>query len=105
MLISENGLGAKDEFENGYVEDDYRITYLANHIKMLNEAVRQGAEFIGYCPWSAIDLISTTKGISKRYGFIYVDQDDKGNGTLKRYRKKSFYWYKKVIETNGEELD
>lgn len=105
MLISENGLGAMDKFEHGTVEDDYRIRYLRDHIEMLREAIRQGAEFIGYCPWSAIDLVSTTKGIAKRYGFIYVDKDDQENGTLKRYRKKSFYWYKKVIESNGENLD
>ena len=105
LLVSENGLGAEDAFVNGEIIDDYRIEYLRDHIKMLNEAIRQGAEFIGYCPWSAVDLVSTTKGISKRYGFIYVDMDDDGKGTLKRYRKKSFYWYKKVIASNGESID
>ena len=68
-------------------------------------AITDGVKMMGYCPWSAIDLISTHEGMVKRYGFIYVDLDDEGHGTMNRYRKKSFYWYKKVIETNGEDLD
>lgn len=104
LLVSENGLGAVDKFENGTVNDDYRIAYLKKHIEKMAEAIQQGVEFIGYCPWSAIDLISTTKGIKKRYGFIYVDVDDNGHGTMNRYPKNSFYWYKKVIESNGEDL-
>lgn len=104
LFISENGLGAIDKFENGTVNDDYRIDYLRQHIEQMGESINQGVEFIGYCPWSVVDLVSTTKGIAKRYGFIYVDKDDNENGTLKRYKKKSFYWYKKVIESNGNDL-
>ncbi len=104
LMISENGLGAVDEFRDGTVEDDYRIDFLRDHIEKLREAVDEGVEFFSYCPWSAFDLISTTKGISKRYGFIYVDMNDQGGGSLNRYKKKSFYWYQKVIKSNGENL-
>ncbi len=104
LIVSENGLGAVDEFKNGTVQDDYRIDFLREHIQQLSEAIDEGADFIGYCPWSAFDLISTTKGITKRYGFIYVDQNDRGEGTLQRYRKKSFFWYQKVIASNGTDL-
>lgn len=106
LLIAENGLGAKDELVNDTVEDDYRIDYLRDHIKSFKEAINDGVELIGYLPWGCIDLISCSTGqISKRYGFIYVDLDDEGNGTLNRFKKKSFAWYKKVIESNGEQLD
>ncbi|MCR4950910.1 MAG: glycoside hydrolase family 1 protein [Solobacterium sp.] len=106
LLIAENGLGAKDVLINGTVEDDYRIDYLRDHIRAFKEAMRDGVELMGYLPWGCIDLISCSTGqISKRYGFIYVDLDDEGNGTLKRYRKKSFGWYQKVISSNGEDLD
>lgn len=107
LFIVENGLGAIDYLdENGYVEDDYRIDYLREHIKAMIAAVEEdGVDLLGYTTWGCIDLVSASTGeMKKRYGFIYVDKDDKGNGTLKRSRKKSFYWYKKVIETNGEEL-
>ncbi|MDU1054406.1 6-phospho-beta-glucosidase [Clostridium baratii] len=106
MFIVENGLGAKDELVNGTVEDDYRISYLREHIKAMKDAIDiDGVELIGYTSWGCIDLISASTGeMSKRYGFIYVDRDDLGNGTLKRYKKKSFNWYKKVIATNGEDL-
>lgn len=100
-------MGAKDEAdENGYVEDDYRIDYLKSHIKAMKDAVEiDGVDLMGYTPWGCIDLVSASTGeMSKRYGFIYVDLDDTGNGTGKRSRKKSFYWYKKVIATNGEDL-
>ncbi|MBS4210443.1 6-phospho-beta-glucosidase [Bacillus sp. FJAT-50079] len=108
LFIVENGLGAKDEVdENGYVEDDYRIDYLREHIKAMKDAIElDGVDIIGYTTWAPIDLVSAGSGeMEKRYGFIYVDQDNKGNGTLKRSKKKSFYWYKKVIFTNGEDLD
>ncbi len=108
LFIVENGLGAKDEVdENGYVEDDYRIDYLRQHIKALKDAVElDGVDLLGYTMWGPIDLVSASTGeMSKRYGFIYVDRDDLGNGTLKRSKKKSFDWYKKVIATNGEDLD
>ena len=108
LFIVENGLGAKDEVdENGYVEDDYRIDYLREHIQAMKDAIQvDGVDILGYTTWAPIDLVSAGSGeMEKRYGFIYVDQDNNGNGTLKRSKKKSFYWYKKVISTNGEELD
>ena len=108
----ENGLGAKDELiedEEGNltVNDDYRIEYLREHIKALKQAVEEdGVELLGYTPWGCIDLVSASTGeMSKRYGFIYVDKKDDGSGTIKRYKKKSYDWYKKVIESNGECLD
>lgn len=107
LFIVENGLGAKDQpDENGEIQDDYRIDYLASHIKAMMDAVDEdGVELLGYTPWGCIDLISATTGeMSKRYGFIYVDKDDAGRGSLCRKRKKSFYWYKNVIESNGEIL-
>lgn len=107
MFIVENGLGAYDKVdEKGYVEDDYRIEYLREHIKNMKDAVEiDGVDLIGYTTWGPIDLVSAGTGeMSKRYGFIYVDRDDFGRGTLKRSKKKSFYWYKKVIESNGENI-
>jgi len=107
LFIVENGLGAQDNpNEAGYVEDDYRIEYLREHIRAMKAAVEEdGVDLLGYTTWGPIDLISASTGeMSKRYGFIYVDRDDQGNGTLRRSRKKSFYWYKKVIATNGEDL-
>ena len=93
--------------ENGYVEDDYRIGYLRDHIKAMKDAVElDGVDLMGYTTWGPIDLISAGTGeMKKRYGFIYVDRDNYGNGTLKRSKKKSFDWYKKVIDTNGEDLE
>ena len=107
LFIVENGLGAKDAVdENGYVEDDYRIDYLRAHIQAMKDAVElDGVELWGYTSWGPIDLVSASTGeMSKRYGFIYVDKDDAGSGSLKRSKKKSFDWYKKVIATNGEDL-
>lgn len=107
LFIVENGLGAKDVLtENGEVIDDYRIQYLREHIRSFMDAVElDGVELWGYTTWGCIDLVSAGTGeMSKRYGFIYVDRDDAGNGTLKRSKKKSFDWYKKVIESNGEVL-
>lgn len=108
LFIVENGLGAIDEpDENGYVEDDYRIDYLKKHVEAFKDAVEiDGVDLMGYTTWGCIDLVAASTGqMSKRYGFIYVDQDDEGNGTLKRTKKKSFEWYKKVIHSNGEDLD
>lgn len=107
LLIVENGLGARDTLEeDGSVHDPYRIEYAREHIRMMMEAVGEGVNLFGYTSWGCIDLIAASTGqISKRYGFIYVDLDDEGNGTLKRYRKDSFYWYKKVIESDGRDLD
>ena len=107
LFIVENGLGAKDVLtENGEVIDDYRINYLREHIKSFKDAVElDGIELWGYTPWGCIDLVSAGTGeMSKRYGFIYVDRDDAGNGSLKRSKKKSFTWYKNVISSNGENL-
>ena len=94
----ENGLGAVDEVEtDGSINDDYRIDYLRSHIQAMMQAVDEdGVELLGYTPWGCVDLISATTGeMSKRYGLIYVDKDNAGNGTLKRTKKKSFHWYKK----------
>ncbi|CVH74331.1 6-phospho-beta-glucosidase BglA [Clostridiales bacterium CHKCI006] len=107
VFVVENGLGAIDTVEaDGSINDDYRIDYLARHIEQLEKAINEdGVPVMGYTPWGCIDLVSAGTGeMRKRYGFIYVDMDDEGKGTLARSRKKSFYWYKKVIETNGEDL-
>lgn len=111
MFIVENGLGAEDKLvpdgKGSYtVEDDYRIEYLRRHIEAMREAIDDGCEVMGYTTWSALDIVSLGTGeFKKRYGFIYVDCNDQGDGPLDRYKKKSFYWYKKVIASNGEDLD
>lgn len=106
IIITENGLGAYDMLgEDGKIHDTYRINYLRAHIEQMRLAITDGVEMMGYCPWSAIDLISTHEGMRKRYGFVYVDRDEFDLKTMKRYRKDSFYWYKKVIASNGEDLD
>lgn len=106
LFVVENGLGAEDEVTtDGKIHDDYRIDYLRGHIAQMKEAIRDGVQLMGYTTWGPIDLISaSTSEMSKRYGFIYVDQDDDGNGTLARLRKDSFYWYQQVIQSNGENL-
>jgi 6-phospho-beta-glucosidase len=107
LFIVENGLGAVDvPDENGYVEDDYRIDYLAKHIQAMKDAVEiDGVDLLGYTTWGCIDLVSAGTGeMKKRYGFVYVDLDNEGNGTLNRSKKKSFDWYKQVIASNGEDL-
>lgn len=110
LFIVENGLGAKDELiedgQGGYtVEDDYRISYLQSHLQQVGEAIEDGVNLLGYTSWAPIDLVSmSTAQMSKRYGYIYVDRNDDGEGSLKRYKKKSFDWYKEVIETNGASL-
>lgn len=107
IIVSENGLGAMDKVEaDGSINDDYRIDYLNQHLIQLKKAAEEdGVECFGYLMWGPIDLVSATTGeMKKRYGFIYVDKDDDGNGTLERRRKKSFYWYKEVISSNGEKL-
>ena len=104
IFIAENGLGALDEVTpEGEVHDDYRISYLAEHVKAMKEAVLDGVDVFGYASWGPIDIVSCSQGeMSKRYGYIYVDLDDRGNGSGKRLKKDSFYWYQKVISTNGE---
>ena len=110
LFIVENGLGAVDELiedENGNktVNDDYRINYLNDHLVQVAEAIEDGVELMGYTTWGCIDLVSaSTAELKKRYGFIYVDRNDDGTGTLERYKKKSFNWYKEVIATNGASL-
>lgn len=105
LLVTENGLGAYDKLEEGdVVNDDYRIDFLRKHIEQAKLAITDGVNLIGYCPWSAIDLISTHQGISKRYGFIYVNRDEFDLKDLRRIKKKSFYWYRDVIKSNGEKI-
>lgn len=106
LFIVENGLGAKDTIEeNGAIIDDYRIAYLEKHLRAVKDAIDDGVEIMGYTSWGPIDIVSAgTAQMSKRYGFIYVDRDDEGKGSLARSRKKSFYWYKDVIESNGSSL-
>lgn len=107
IIIVENGLGAKDVLEaDGSIHDPYRIDYLQRHIRAMIQAVEEdGVNLFGYTMWGCIDLISASTGeMAKRYGFIYVDCDDQGNGSFKRYKKDSFDWYRKVIESNGETL-
>lgn len=107
LFIVENGLGAKDILQpDGSIDDEYRIDYLRQHIMAMRDAMEDGVPLMGYITWSALDLVSASTGeMSKRYGFIYVDKDNEGNGTMKRRKKKSFYWYQQVIATNGQCLD
>ncbi|AOZ91156.1 glycoside hydrolase family 1 protein [Paenibacillus crassostreae] len=110
LFVVENGLGAIDKLitnDQGEktVEDDYRIDYLNDHLVQVAEAIADGVEVIGYTSWGCIDLVSaSTAQLKKRYGFIYVDRHDDGSGTLERYRKKSFHWYKDIISSNGQTL-
>ena len=105
IIIAENGFGYQDVFEDNTVHDQYRIDYLKEHIIAMKEAVKDGVDIFGYLPWAPVDLVSSaTAEMSKRYGFVYVDADDMGNGTYDRYPKDSFYWYKDVIKSNGENL-
>lgn len=105
IFIVENGLGALDRLENGGVHDPYRIDYLKKHILQIREAVQDGVDIRGYLTWSALDIVSSgTSEMSKRYGLIYVDLDDEGQGSGKRYPKDSGQWYKQVIESNGSML-
>ncbi|MDR0218915.1 MAG: 6-phospho-beta-glucosidase [Enterobacteriaceae bacterium] len=106
LFIVENGLGAKDRIEaDGSIQDDYRIAYLNDHLVQINKAITDGVNVLGYTCWGPIDIVSaSTAEMSKRYGFIYVDRDNQGNGTLQRRRKKSFVWYQTVIASRGEIL-
>jgi 6-phospho-beta-glucosidase len=106
MIITENGLGAHDTLTaDGKVHDPYRIKYLNDHIYQMRLAIGEGIPVIGYHVWSAIDLVSTHEGFTKRYGFIYVDRGETNDsGTLKRYKKDSFDWYKDVIAHNGDNV-
>jgi 6-phospho-beta-glucosidase len=107
IMIAENGFGAIDTVEeNGEIHDAYRIDYYRQHILQMKECIKDGVDIFAYCAWGPIDLVSSsTAEMSKRYGFIYVDQDDEGRGSKARSRKDSFYWYKKVIASDGEDLE
>ncbi|MGI6607888.1 MAG: glycoside hydrolase family 1 protein [Erysipelotrichaceae bacterium] len=107
IMIVENGIGARDVLtDDCKVHDDYRISYLKSHIHEMKKAIDDGVKVLAYTVWGCIDLVSASTGeMSKRYGMIYVDKNDDGSGTMNRYKKDSFYWYKKVIESNGENLD
>lgn len=104
LLITENGLGAKDELVDGKIHDQYRIDYLQRHFHQTKLALTDGVEIIGYCPWSFIDLVSTHQGYGKRYGFVYVDRDEDDLKEMKRYKKDSFYWYQQVIKENAKSI-
>ena len=103
LMIAENGFGQIEELpENHIIQDDYRIDYIQEHIKAIQKAIQHGVEVFAYCAWSPIDMVSSgTSEMKKRYGFIYNDQDDFGNGTYQRYPKASFYWYQSLIKKNG----
>ena len=107
LFVAENGLGAIDTVEtDGTVHDNYRIDYMRSHISAIKEAIKDGVDVMGYTCWGCIDLISASTGeMKKRYGMIYVDKDNDGHGSLSRIRKDSFYWYKKVIASHGEDLE
>ena len=107
LFVVENGLGAIDEpGADGEINDAYRIDYLSAHLRELNEAIKDGVQLLGYTCWGPIDIVSASSGeMKKRYGYIHVDKDNEGNGTLNRSKKASFDWYKQVIETNGAELE
>lgn len=105
IFIAENGLGAIDEVVDGKIHDQYRINYLKQHILEMKEAIKDGVDVFGYASWGPIDIVSASQGeMSKRYGYIYVDLDDRGQGSGERIKKDSFYWYQEVIKTNGEVL-
>ena len=104
MMVVENGLGTYDKVEEGQIHDNYRINYLKEHIEQMKLAIQDGVNVIGYLTWSAMDVVSTSEGLmSKRYGFIYVDRNDDGSGTLKRIPKDSFYWYQKLIREESQD--
>ena len=107
LMVVENGLGAYDTVEaDGSIHDPYRIDYFRDHIREMSKACDAGVDLVAYTTWGPIDLVSAGTGeMRKRYGFIYVDKNDDGTGTMARSRKDSFFWYKKVIESNGEDLD
>lgn len=98
-------MGARDVLEeDGHIHDDYRIHYYQKHLEQADLAIQDGVDLIGYCPWSFMDLVSTHQGYQKRYGFVYVNREEKDLKDLRRIPKDSFTWYQKVIETNGEIL-
>ncbi|MCG3418271.1 ROK family protein [Oceanobacillus jordanicus] len=105
IFITENGIGVNEELdENNHVDDHYRIDYLNQHLKQMKIAMQEGVDVIGYLTWGSTDILSSKGQISKRYGNIFVNREEKDLRDLKRYRKSSFHWFKKVIESNGEKL-
>ena len=105
LFVVENGIGENEVLEDGKVHDEQRIDFLREHIRQMHLAVDDGCEVLGYTMWAPIDIVSQSRGeMSKRYGLIYVDKNNDGSGTLKRYKKDSFCWYQKVIASNGEDL-
>lgn len=104
-MVVENGFGMRDIFENNTVIDDERIQYMRDHIEQIAIAVKEGVDCKDYLMWGPIDILSSQGEMSKRYGMIYVNRDDKDLKDMKRYKKKSFNWYKKVISTNGEDIE
>jgi 6-phospho-beta-glucosidase len=110
LFIAENGLGSRDQLVAGAdgaltVNDNYRIDYLRQHLLQVEQAIEDGVDVFGFTAWGCIDLVSaSTAEMEKRYGFIYVDRNNDGSGTLSRYRKKSFHWYRELIATNGASL-
>lgn len=107
LMVVENGFGAFDKVEeDGSIHDQYRIDYFRSHIEAMAEALKDGVNLIGYTTWGPIDLVSAGTGqYAKRYGFIYVDRHDDGTGDFSRKKKDSFDWYRKVIASNGDDLD
>ena len=108
LFVVENGLGAFDTIEeDGSIHDTYRINYLRDHIKAMDAAVNEdGVDLMGCTMWGCVDLVSASTGeTAKRYGFVHVDKYDDGTGDFSRRRKDPFYWYKKVIESHGNDLD
>lgn len=104
LMITENGLGACDSLIGGEINDVYRINYLQQHIAQMRLAISDGVPIWGYYPWSFMDVMSTSNGYHKRYGFVYIDRDDQQLKTLRRIKKASFYWYQQVISSNGKQL-
>ena len=105
IYIVENGFGYDDQMnENGEIIDDYRIDYMRKHIEQMKLAIDEGVDCRGYLSWGPIDILSSRAQMKKRYGFVYVNRDNKDLKDMKRIKKKSFEWFKHVIKTNGEEL-
>ena len=105
LIITENGLGTADTVsEDGKIHDSYRIDYMRRHIQAIGQAISDGVEMMGYCPWSVIDLLSSHQGFRKRYGLVYVNRGEQELMDLRRIPKDSFYWYKNVIASNGETI-
>lgn len=104
ILITENGIGAPDQLLSGdIINDDYRIDFMRAHIEQMQLAINDGVDLLGYCPWAAIDLVSTHQGYAKRYGFIYVNRGEQDLHDLRRIKKNSFAWYQRLIASNGQQ--